>query len=1308
MVLKVIDGNVTNIVDRMKSVNLVTKQQESDVEKLITKFNEFRDVRISPPQNVINEYYEKLKNADTEEEFKKIQTEFKAIEKQNGFATEKFKDFVSEIKNFDDTKISKLAPIFEEAAKAGDDAQISIESFFNIILNGNTKGFQNVKNIINTFNSLDTSNQEAFSKAVSNSNKQLGNYLSGLVGSSASLKGYGVQLVGATVKTYGLKIATELLNSAISLGLSFVIQGLISVIQTWIEKENKAREAAVESIKTYEEKADALDDLIEKYQKIVDSEDTEAEKTKQLETFKTDLIEVYGLEKDAVDNLNLSRTEGIELLKQEIEESKKIARQEWLENNGGAITTARDKTNNARRYNNTFNTFTNIDNGDGRNSIRKSIIDLFDDYETVNGELESTISFRINTDNIYEEYDKIKSIMRTMDTIRSKAESAGSGLTDTEEAIYLNLQAHLNSIQTLIDDGTRSIYDTSYRYEALNKLDEYIDDGHSLENVGKQNFEAWRNGLIEQAQGDKELEKALVKVISDTFPALEKSFQNLQSLYNKYLGKSFLSGEASKQADKGIKQFLDSLSDEDLEIATKIPDLFAQGLTGATKKIQEWKNNPANQIQAEDIVKLSLDEMIKANDTKIKLISSAMKEMNEQGYISASTYASLIEQGGNFTQCLEVVNGKLVLNVEKLKNLEKQQLHNLIIDNNIRIGKLNESLAHGANADEIRKETKAIQEQNAVYETMLSELDNAGNEDTTKKEDTSDPVKEAFEKDMKDIEHLHNMGLKSDKEYYDALEKANEKHYKNSADHESDYLSNVEKIYNARQSLYKENADKQFDDLEDQYKRGIITAEWYAQGLYDLGQELYGEDSIYGGTEFAIKALEELDEKISEVTDDIYSAQYDSLEKVNDKTIKSEKDFIYEWSKLANETYKVSNPKKWLEEYSKIGDYTQNYYKDLLDKGLLNPEQYRQKIADFFNKLKDIGVDLGANWLADALGQLSESDYLDAWDLQNNYDSSDSAKNYNLRANRVKYIYDLAEQLYGKNGQKNVKAYNALIKQGLEEEKSIWEDRVDDEKSFWEDRQEEIETYYDAQIDKIKDVQEEENKLKDLEEKRLALIKARQNLENVKNQRNQLIFEGGTFRYDVDQDAILSAEEELADAIEALRDVELNTQIELLEEQKNNAVEFYKKIIDKIDEYLNKDNKVLNSDSEVLNTVLETDAPKANFDMQKFIDGGSNFESLVKALGGTFTQKAADYFKDSYNATLVGKQITPSTVDKVVNNSSNTTNNSSRNINIGDIHVHLELTVKSLEDFVDNKIDETMTKLGNAIQQKMPAIWAKA
>ena len=128
--------------------------------------------------------------------------------------------------------------------------------------------------------------------------------------------------------------------------------------------------------------------------------------------------------------------------------------------------------------------------------------------------------------------------------------------------------------------------------------------------------------------------------------------------------------------------------------------------------------------------------------------------------------------------------------------------------------------------------------------------------------------------------------------------------------------------------------------------------------------------------------------------------------------------------------------------------------------------------------------------------------------------------------------------------------------------------------------------------------------------------------------------------------------------------------------------------------YLNKIDPNAKSDNEILNTVLSSQYNNG-FDVQKFIEGGKTFEILVKSLGGNPTAEAVKNFKDSYNATLVGKQITPSTVsNSVTNNNSNTnnTNNKSIVVNTGDmvINVPENMSKEEIAEYVAGRLSDSI------------------
>lgn len=699
------------------------------------------------------------------------------------------------------------------------------------------------------------------------------------------------------------------------------------------------------------------------------------------------------------------------------------------------------------------------------------------------------------------------------------------------------------------------------------------------------------------------------------------------------------------------------------------------------------------------------NQIIKDNSSKVSLIASATKEMTDEGHISASTYAELVEKGGNFTECLEVQNGKLVLNIDKLKELEKQEYLNTIAENNLAIKKLETTERTSSNAKAVWEEIRAYKTENALLQQMANEIDDAGVEEPPK--DTSDPIKEAFEKEMKDIEHLHNMGLASDKEYYDALEKANEEHYKNSVDHESDYLSNIEKIYKARQSLYKDDADRQFDALEEDFETGRITANEYVKALKTLSQSLYGEGSLYEGTEFAKKELESLDKTIKEVGDDIYSEFVEKLSADGDLSLDN---VLKDAEKLSKKNVKLfsDDPKTLKKNAEDIFSAVADSAKDALDKMLITPERYLEIIDEWGKKLEQTeGVISKAK-------ELSESDYLDAWDLENGFDSKNSEKNFSLREKRVEYMFKLADKLYGKNGQRDIKAWNELVKQAFEEQKSILEDQLDLEKEYWEDRKDAKIKEFEEEIKRLESIQDEEEKINKAEELRLNLIKARNNLEQAKNNRNQLVFHNGTFEYMSDQEAVMSAQEEMSEAVKEIKDNELQQQIDILKEQKDNAEEFYDKIIEKIDGYLDDVSGELSSNSDVLdivfgkdNKVIQTADELEKSNMWENM-GEWNLENIIKALGGKPTVANMANFMLDFASNLVGKQIMPTSLPGGTTNDSSTTNNSTKTVNVGDVHLHFDLTLNSLDEFVDGKIDEALLEVGRYVKQKLPAILAKA
>ena len=548
---------------------------------------------------------------------------------------------------------------------------------------------------------------------------------------------------------------------------------------------------------------------------------------------------------------------------------------------------------------------------------------------------------------------------------------------------------------------------------------------------------------------------------------------------------------------------------------------------------------------------------------------------------------------------------------------------------------------------------------------------------------SSDSTKDAYTEEQKELKHLLEMEKITQKQYYEMLFGSDE--YKallaNRTKYRDELNSIDEEYYKYQQNLYKENADKQFDDLEDQRKRGIITAEQYAQGLHDLRQELYGKDSIYGGTEFAIKALEELDKKVKETSEDIYDEFKEGLSADGDRLLN---DVLADADKLSEKNIKLffDDPKTFKKNAEDIFKTVSKSAKDALDKMLITPDEYLQIIDKWGDKLNI------AKGLLEEAKELSESDYLDAWDLENGFDSKKSADNFGLRAERIKYIFELAEQLYGKEGQDNVKAYNELIKQGLEDEQSLVED------------------YYDKEIEKLEKINDEEEKRQKAIELQMNLIKARQKLEDAKKQKNQLVFYNGTFEYMEDQEAVKSAREDVLEAEKAILEQQVEDQKEALEKRKKVASEFFNKVegdvsgaLERIEKFISGDTSVYEKPVDKVNSISNESDNKINTIGNLGTKG--LFEKLIILFGGIPANNSMRDFMESFASTLIGKQIIPTTIrDAITNNSSTTNNTAKTEIHIDKIFENLNMPQGTTKE----QVEEFFKHLNQAILQRIPQV----
>ena len=138
---------------------------------------------------------------------------------------------------------------------------ITQQKMAQVSLTAQKTGLKNIKPLLDEYNSGCKNTgltQQQFAEAVGESNKVAGNYLSGLNGGKATMRGYVSSLVSAKAATIGLQAATIALNAAISMGVMLAIQLVIKAFDELIETNEEVAESAKKAMDEYKQAQETL------------------------------------------------------------------------------------------------------------------------------------------------------------------------------------------------------------------------------------------------------------------------------------------------------------------------------------------------------------------------------------------------------------------------------------------------------------------------------------------------------------------------------------------------------------------------------------------------------------------------------------------------------------------------------------------------------------------------------------------------------------------------------------------------------------------------------------------------------------------------------------------------------------------------------------------------------------------------------------------------------------------------------------------------------------------------------------------
>lgn len=357
---------------------------------------------------------------------------------------------------------------------------------------------------------------------------------------------------------------------------------------------------------------------------------------------------------------------------------------------------------------------------------------------------------------------------------------------------------------------------------------------------------------------DLDIAMQIPDLFADGLEKASEKIQEFKSDPNNEIGISFDYSSYSEQVDDVVKNVdkvqsaLDKLNsgkgidNKDItELANAFPDYSSKILSAAdnTEKLKsvlgEIKSNaPSSLINTlRNLKDLSADDQDAVNgliailsnlnstsskyadtladlETKEGLLSTAYKEMHDDGQISLSTYQKLIDTGIDYSKAIENVNGKITVNVEKLKELTKAKYNDEIQTLELAKAEIGRNMA--SNPKYYMEQIDAINDDIKAKKEAMKLLDAYDYTTTANKGKTEEPQSVLnFEKELAEKEHEIAMGQREENEdYYSWLLSAAHTAYDGLADYQDDLWKYEEKVYEWRKKNEQDLFDQKIENAK--------------------------------------------------------------------------------------------------------------------------------------------------------------------------------------------------------------------------------------------------------------------------------------------------------------------------------------------------------------------------------------------------------------------------------------------------------------------------------------------------------------
>lgn len=395
--------------------------------------------------------------------------------------------------------------------------------------------------------------------------------------------------------------------------------------------------------------------------------------------------------------------------------------------------------------------------------------------------------------------------------------------------------------------------------------------------------------------------------------------------------------------------------------------LYIASLESSPEAMKNVSDNISN--LTDNIQKYS-DVVGKLDNTK-NILSTAQKEQEENGRLSASTIKALTEAGYSNALSYNELTGETTLLTESINALTKAQIasqktgilytlseaKSRLKDINKEYDKLRLKDPNKINYSQL----KQLYNEKTDYEKAIEEMQTdlmmldaytlelqIGVSSEQSAEETAEEyiksVKEAFEKEKNNLDYYLDMDMISQEEYYNQLTQLNEKYFKGKEEFLDEYRQYEVEVYKGLKQIQEEQTEKQINSLKEAFNKekseldhlnsmNAISQEDYYNKLFELNEKYFKgktelldeyrqyEEEVYKGLkEIQIKALQE---------------QIDALKSVNEE---KQEEIDLEKAKQAlenakrNKTVKVYDSERgWIRETDRNAiDSAQKEYDDLV------------------------------------------------------------------------------------------------------------------------------------------------------------------------------------------------------------------------------------------------------------------------------------------------------------------------------------------------------------------------------------------